>query len=185
MLSISQHYGIDPMVWPRSAGSSPPWEYPRKLGHPAASGGLGHGGRAHSDDEHIVIEGNETGRRHREVRSSRSWTFSSPMPLIPSPRVARRARMGVHGMARGFAGVSRACPTRTCVEQLVPDRVPQLAPEAEPARIDRGNLRTTAGTSGWARARPAGLRAGGFRVSFSFAPGPCASSALCRSWRRR
>lgn len=59
VLSVYRKYGIEPMVWPRSPGSSPQWEYTRKLGLPAASGGLGHGSRAHSDDEYIVIEGNE------------------------------------------------------------------------------------------------------------------------------
>jgi len=59
VLSVYKHYGVNSMVWPRSAGSSPQWEYTRKLGLPAASGGLGHGGRAHSDDEYIVIEGND------------------------------------------------------------------------------------------------------------------------------
>ena len=59
VLSVYKNAGIEPMVWPRSAGSSPQYEYTRKLGLPAAGGGLGHGGRAHSDDEYIVIEGND------------------------------------------------------------------------------------------------------------------------------
>lgn len=59
-LAMYQHHGIEPMVWPRSAGSSPQWEYTRKLGLPAAGGALGHGSRAHSDDEYIVIEGNDS-----------------------------------------------------------------------------------------------------------------------------
>jgi acetylornithine deacetylase/succinyl-diaminopimelate desuccinylase-like protein len=59
VLSVYKKAGIEPMVWPRSAGSSPQWEYTRKLGLPAAGGGLGHGSRAHSDDEYIVIEGND------------------------------------------------------------------------------------------------------------------------------
>jgi len=58
-LAMYKGYGIEPMVCPRSAGSSPQWEYTRKLGLPAGGGGLGHGSRAHSDDEYIVIEGNE------------------------------------------------------------------------------------------------------------------------------
>lgn len=57
-LAMYKQHGIEPMVWPRSAGSSPQWEYTRKLGLPAAGGALGHGSRAHSDDEYIVIEGN-------------------------------------------------------------------------------------------------------------------------------
>lgn len=58
-LAMYKGYGIEPMVWPRSAGSSPQWEYTRKLGLAAGGGGLGHGSRAHSDDEYIVIEGND------------------------------------------------------------------------------------------------------------------------------
>lgn len=59
VLSVYKKAGIEPMVWPRSAGSSPQYEYTRKLGLQAAGGGLGHGSRAHSDDEYIVIEGND------------------------------------------------------------------------------------------------------------------------------
>jgi len=58
-LAMYKQKGIEPMVWPRSAGSSPEWEYTRRLGLPAAGGGLGHGSRAHSDDEFIVIDGND------------------------------------------------------------------------------------------------------------------------------
>jgi len=58
VLSVYKRYGLEPQIWPRHAGSSPEYQYTRKLGLPAASGGLGHGGRAHSDDEYLVIEGN-------------------------------------------------------------------------------------------------------------------------------
>jgi acetylornithine deacetylase/succinyl-diaminopimelate desuccinylase-like protein len=58
-LAMYRQHGIEPMVWPRSAGSSPQWEYTRKLGLPAGGGALGHGSRAHADDEYIVIEGND------------------------------------------------------------------------------------------------------------------------------
>ena len=53
-----KRHGIEPMIWPRSAGSSPQYEFTRKLGLPAGGGPLGHGSRAHSDDEYIVVEGN-------------------------------------------------------------------------------------------------------------------------------
>jgi acetylornithine deacetylase/succinyl-diaminopimelate desuccinylase-like protein len=56
-LAMYKRHGIEPMVWPRSAGSSPQWEYTRRLGLPVCGGALGHGSRAHSDDEYIVIEG--------------------------------------------------------------------------------------------------------------------------------
>lgn len=57
-LAMYKARGVEPMVWPRSAGSSPQWEYTRKLGLPAGGGAMGHGSRAHADDEYIVIEGN-------------------------------------------------------------------------------------------------------------------------------
>jgi acetylornithine deacetylase/succinyl-diaminopimelate desuccinylase-like protein len=56
-LAMYRRKKIEPMVWPRSAGSSPQWEYTRRLGLPAGGGGLGHGSRAHADDEYIVIDG--------------------------------------------------------------------------------------------------------------------------------
>jgi acetylornithine deacetylase/succinyl-diaminopimelate desuccinylase-like protein len=59
VLAIYQRAGIEPQVWPRTAGSSPEWEYTRKIGMPAVGGGLGHGGRAHADDEYIVIDGTD------------------------------------------------------------------------------------------------------------------------------
>ena len=59
VLSVYKRYGIEAQVWPRRAGSSPEYQYTRKLGLPAAEGGLGHGSRAHSDDEYLVIEGND------------------------------------------------------------------------------------------------------------------------------
>jgi len=60
VLSAYRHYGIEPAIWPREAGSSPQAQFTRPpLSHPAVSGGVGHGGRAHSVDEYIVIEGNE------------------------------------------------------------------------------------------------------------------------------
>ncbi len=57
-LAMYKKHNIDPQVWPRNAGSSPEWEYTRRLGLPAGGGALGHGARAHSDDEYVVIEGN-------------------------------------------------------------------------------------------------------------------------------
>jgi acetylornithine deacetylase/succinyl-diaminopimelate desuccinylase-like protein len=49
--------GIDPVLWPRNAGSWPGYIFtgePLKL--PAAHFGLGHGGGAHAPDEYYVIE---------------------------------------------------------------------------------------------------------------------------------
>jgi acetylornithine deacetylase/succinyl-diaminopimelate desuccinylase-like protein len=59
VLSVYKKYGVEPQIWPRAAGSSPQYQYTRKLGLPATEGGLGHGSRAHSDDEYLVIEGND------------------------------------------------------------------------------------------------------------------------------
>jgi acetylornithine deacetylase/succinyl-diaminopimelate desuccinylase-like protein len=59
VLSVYRKYGIEPQIWPRRAGSSPEGQYTRGLGLPAARGGIGHGGRAHSDDEYLVIDGND------------------------------------------------------------------------------------------------------------------------------
>jgi acetylornithine deacetylase/succinyl-diaminopimelate desuccinylase-like protein len=60
VLSVYKRYGIEPAIWPRSAGSSPQAQYTRPpLNLPAVSGGLGHGGRAHAVDEYFVIEGND------------------------------------------------------------------------------------------------------------------------------
>jgi len=60
VLSVYKHYGIEPAIWPRSAGSSPQAQYTRPpINLSACSGGLGHGGRAHAVDEYLVIEGNE------------------------------------------------------------------------------------------------------------------------------
>ncbi len=59
VLAVYKKYGIDPAIWPRSAGSSPQAQYTREpLNLAACSGGLGHGGRAHAVDEYFVIEGN-------------------------------------------------------------------------------------------------------------------------------
>jgi acetylornithine deacetylase/succinyl-diaminopimelate desuccinylase-like protein len=60
LLGVYKQYGIEPMIWPRDAGSAPIAQYTRPpLSLPAVGGGLGHGGRAHSHDEYIVIEGND------------------------------------------------------------------------------------------------------------------------------
>ncbi len=51
--------GYDPIIWPTGAGSAP-WHVftKRPLKLPMAPVGLNHGGRAHSPDEYLVIEGN-------------------------------------------------------------------------------------------------------------------------------
>jgi len=60
VLSVYEKYGIKPIIWPHMGGSAPMYLYScPPLNLPICSGGLGHGGRAHSPDEYYVIEGNE------------------------------------------------------------------------------------------------------------------------------
>ena len=57
LLTAYQKAGLDPVLWPRLAGSWPGVTFtgaPLKL--PAGQYGLGHGGGAHAPDEHFVIE---------------------------------------------------------------------------------------------------------------------------------
>jgi acetylornithine deacetylase/succinyl-diaminopimelate desuccinylase-like protein len=56
-VSVLKRSGIDPVMWPRNAGSWPGYvftEEPLKL--PAGHFGLGHGSGAHAPDEYYVIE---------------------------------------------------------------------------------------------------------------------------------
>jgi acetylornithine deacetylase/succinyl-diaminopimelate desuccinylase-like protein len=56
-LAVYKRGGIDPVLWPRNAGSYPGYVFtdaPLKL--PAGHFGLGHGGGAHAPDEYYVIE---------------------------------------------------------------------------------------------------------------------------------
>jgi acetylornithine deacetylase/succinyl-diaminopimelate desuccinylase-like protein len=55
--AVYRRAGLDPLMWPRSAGSWPGYVFtgePLKL--PAGHFGLGHGGGAHAPDEFYVIE---------------------------------------------------------------------------------------------------------------------------------
>ena len=56
-LATYRHFGIDPLLWPRNAGSYPGYVFtgePLKL--PSGHFGLGHGSGAHAPDEYYVIE---------------------------------------------------------------------------------------------------------------------------------
>jgi len=56
-LNVYKRSGLDPILWPRNAGSYPGYVFtgePLKL--PAAHFGLGHGSGAHAPDEYFVIE---------------------------------------------------------------------------------------------------------------------------------
>lgn len=61
VLRVYEQYGVeDVIIWPHTGGSAPMYLYTREpLNLPLARGGLGHGARAHSPDEYLVIEGNE------------------------------------------------------------------------------------------------------------------------------
>ena len=52
-----RHNGIDPIFWPRLAGSWPGYVFTGEpLNLPAGHFGLGHGNGAHAPDEYYVIE---------------------------------------------------------------------------------------------------------------------------------
>jgi hypothetical protein len=56
-VSLLKRSGIDPIVWPREAGSWPGFVFtgePLRL--PAGHFGLGHGAGAHGPDEYLIIE---------------------------------------------------------------------------------------------------------------------------------
>jgi len=56
-INVYKRAGLDPIVWPRNAGSYPGYVFtgePLKL--PAAHFGLGHGSGAHAPDEYFVVE---------------------------------------------------------------------------------------------------------------------------------
>jgi acetylornithine deacetylase/succinyl-diaminopimelate desuccinylase-like protein len=58
MIRTYKRHGYEPEIWPRMAGSAPFYLFnqsPLKL--PFIVGGLGHGGRAHSPNEYMVVEG--------------------------------------------------------------------------------------------------------------------------------
>jgi acetylornithine deacetylase/succinyl-diaminopimelate desuccinylase-like protein len=55
--SVYRRAGLDPILWPRNAGSYPGYVFTDKpLELPAAHFGLGHGSGAHAPDEYYVIE---------------------------------------------------------------------------------------------------------------------------------
>jgi acetylornithine deacetylase/succinyl-diaminopimelate desuccinylase-like protein len=56
-VAVLKRSGIEPLLWPRNAGSYPGYVFtgePLKLA--SAHFGLGHGGGAHAPDEYYVIE---------------------------------------------------------------------------------------------------------------------------------
>ena len=56
-LAVYRRAGLDPILWPRNAGSYPGYVFTgAPLSLPAAHFGLGHGSGAHAPDEYFVIE---------------------------------------------------------------------------------------------------------------------------------
>ncbi len=55
--AVYKRAGLDPILWPRNAGSYPGFVFTGKpLELPAGHFGLGHGSGAHAPDEYFVIE---------------------------------------------------------------------------------------------------------------------------------
>ncbi len=50
-------HGRDPQIWPMATWAAPYFVFSRILKLPVISGGLGHGGRQHSHDEYMTVEG--------------------------------------------------------------------------------------------------------------------------------
>jgi acetylornithine deacetylase/succinyl-diaminopimelate desuccinylase-like protein len=58
MIRTYKHHGYDPEIWPRLGGSAPFYLFNHPpLNLPFVMGGLGHGGRAHSPNEYLVVKG--------------------------------------------------------------------------------------------------------------------------------
>ncbi|HZH43127.1 MAG TPA: M20/M25/M40 family metallo-hydrolase [Lysobacter sp.] len=56
-LAVLRRRGIDPLLWPRNAGSYPGFAFTEPpLSLPSGHFGLGHGGGAHAPDEYFLIE---------------------------------------------------------------------------------------------------------------------------------
>jgi len=56
-LAVYRRAGLDPILWPRNAGSYPGYVFTSQpLALPAGHFGLGHGSGAHAPDEYFVIE---------------------------------------------------------------------------------------------------------------------------------
>jgi acetylornithine deacetylase/succinyl-diaminopimelate desuccinylase-like protein len=56
-IAVLKQNGIDPLIWPRNAGSYPGYIFTGKpLGLASGHFGLGHGGGAHAPDEYFLIE---------------------------------------------------------------------------------------------------------------------------------
>lgn len=57
LLAAYRVLGHDPQIWPLGPGCAPLHLFTRELGIPVATGGLGHGGRQHTENEYATVEG--------------------------------------------------------------------------------------------------------------------------------
>jgi acetylornithine deacetylase/succinyl-diaminopimelate desuccinylase-like protein len=57
MVGAYRRHGVEPEIWPMATWAAPYFVFSRILRLPLVSGGLGHGGRQHSPDEYMTVEG--------------------------------------------------------------------------------------------------------------------------------
>jgi acetylornithine deacetylase/succinyl-diaminopimelate desuccinylase-like protein len=57
MVQAYRGHGVEPEIWPMATWAAPYFVFSRILRLPLVSGGLGHGGRQHSPDEYMTVEG--------------------------------------------------------------------------------------------------------------------------------
>lgn len=57
IIKAYQVHGRDPEVWPMATSSAPYFVFSRILKLPVVGGGLGHGGKSHTADEYMTVEG--------------------------------------------------------------------------------------------------------------------------------
>jgi acetylornithine deacetylase/succinyl-diaminopimelate desuccinylase-like protein len=57
LVGAYRRHGVEPEIWPMATWAAPYFVFSRILRLPLVSGGLGHGGRQHSPDEYMTVEG--------------------------------------------------------------------------------------------------------------------------------
>jgi len=57
LIDTYRSLNFEPEIWPHTAGSAPFYLFTQVLGVPIVTGGLGHGGRAHSPNEYATVNG--------------------------------------------------------------------------------------------------------------------------------
>ena len=88
-MAVYRRAGLDPILWPRNAGSYPGFVFTEKpLALAAGHFGLGHGSGAHAPDEYYVIESSQpqgatagTGRCGRSPPTCTSWPTITTLTL--------------------------------------------------------------------------------------------------------